>query len=524
MDIRKKIAIFITAGIFLLTGIYFIFSFNKEENDYSSADIEVISDLPENSENSDNGTADDNNIIKEDLTTIRVLLSNDGSYYQTDVRISCDTDFNIDADGEILKCDAGTEVDITKLFDEKKSDELVVTPASSDGKITVLSMEKDEGSPCYRGSIYMYAGDKGIYLVNELSLEEYLYAVVSSEMPSSYETEALKAQAVCARTYAIKKMSEDKFVEFNADIDDTTSTQVYNNIGETEESVEAVEETAGIIMTSEGEPIDAYFFSTSCGTTCRNDDVWDGSKLAYLNDKLEAYGTDSDSSEEALMVKNDGSSLMISEGVLTSEEIFKQFINNEIYFDAIESEASLYRWSVTYSKEQMENTIYNGIYELLCENSCDMKISGNSGEEPLASDIGSTEELKEFLGEIKKIEVNERGYSGIIQNMVIYASNAEVYVENQLTIRKLFNPSDTEIVNQTGNVYTGWTMLPSAYFYIESSTDGSYTIYGGGFGHGVGMSQNGANELAAHGFDYEEILMHYFDGVNLENLNKTGFN
>ena len=67
-------------------------------------------------------------------------------------------------------------------------------------------------------------------------------------------------------------------------------------------------------------------------------------------------------------------------------------------------------------------------------------------------------------------------------------------------------------------------MLPSAYFYIKKDEDGNYVLRGGGFGHGVGMSQNGANALAAAGYDYRAILTHYYNGVVIENLNQMGYN
>ena len=108
--------------------------------------------------------------------------------------------------------------------------------------------------------------EQGIVLVNELPLEEYLYAVVPSEMPASYPQEALKAQAVCARTYAYRYILRAGIPELGAHVDDTTAYQVYHNIEEHAASTTAVKETDGVLLTYEGEAAGNYYYSTSCGT------------------------------------------------------------------------------------------------------------------------------------------------------------------------------------------------------------------------------------------------------------------
>lgn len=81
------------------------------------------------------------------------------------------------------------------------------------------------------GELFVYPETKtGIWIVNEISMEEYLYGVVPGEMPESFEAEALKAQAVCARTYASRLVNEKKYEDFGADLDDTTDCQVYPSL------------------------------------------------------------------------------------------------------------------------------------------------------------------------------------------------------------------------------------------------------------------------------------------------------
>jgi stage II sporulation protein D len=117
---------------------------------------------------------------------------------------------------------------------------------------------------------------------------------------------------------------------------------------------------------------------------------------------------------------------------------------------------------------------------------------------------------------MENISVTKRGDSGIALDVTLHCSEVDITVTNQYFIRQLFSPELTTIATQEGSTLTGWTMLPSAYFYIEKNADNSYTLSGGGFGHGVGMSQNGANELAGEGYGYEEILQYYFQGIEVE--------
>lgn len=167
----------------------------------------------------------------------------------------------------------------------------VDSPALSEGSlligeqpegIQVLSIERYEGNPVYQGTLEIRREEDGLILVNSLSLEDYLTAVVPSEMPSSYAPEALKAQAVCARTYAKKQIQEESLSEYQADVDDSVNFQVYQNISPKETTTRAVLDTQGQVLCQNGELIEAYYFSTSAGATS-TDEVWGAEEAAsYL--------------------------------------------------------------------------------------------------------------------------------------------------------------------------------------------------------------------------------------------------
>ena len=119
--------------------------------------------------------------------------------------------------------------------------------------------------PQYKGRLFLYGEEDGILLVNELPLEQYLPAVVASEMPSDYPLQAQLAQAVCARTYAYHCMQSARKTDAVYDLDDSTSYQVYNNYPADAVSVGAVEATRGEMLACN----EVLYYSTSCGINGR---------------------------------------------------------------------------------------------------------------------------------------------------------------------------------------------------------------------------------------------------------------
>ena len=177
---------------------------------------------------------------------------------------------------------------------------------------------------------------EGYLLRNELSIEEYLYAVVPSEMPASYGLEALKAQAVCARSYACRNILQNGLSAYGAHVDDSTAFQVYNNIAEQEMSTKAVEETRGQIMVSGEEIVEAYYFSTSCGTTT-DAAVWNSKEeCSYIQGRF-VEGE-----------KGANTALFQSAEELKKEENFRAFITSRQEGD-FDFDFPWYRWSVWFS-------------------------------------------------------------------------------------------------------------------------------------------------------------------------------
>ena len=133
----------------------------------------------------------------------------------------------------------------------------------------------------YEGDFYIKKYKKGYILINELNIEDYLCYVLPSEMPVTFSLEALKAQAICARTFAYAQIKNGTYEKYGADLDDSTSFQVYNALGRHKNTDKAVKETEGIVVCSDEKLATCYYFSTSPGKT-EDMEVWQGKTPEYI--------------------------------------------------------------------------------------------------------------------------------------------------------------------------------------------------------------------------------------------------
>ena len=342
----------------------------------------------------------------------------------------------------------------------------------SEGKIKFLSMKRAYGYPEYSGEICIYAYEEGFLIRNDIDLEEYLYSVVSSEMPSSYPVEALKAQAVCARTYAMYQMEQAYYGEYGAHVDDTVNSQVYNNVAETESTIQAVNETKGQYAAYDNAPICAYFYSTSCGISSDANDVWigDGSSPVYLSGKFQGNGE--------------------KEMDFSDERAFGEFIKGD-QPDCFEKDEAWFRWNGFIEYKELTEHV---------ERNLDVWLKNS----PAAYRLSGTENT---VGTITQVKIENRSKGGVIKGMSLIGDKGALFVEGEYQIRKVLCPEGTKIILKDGSEKE-CSMLPSGYCIMENEEN--LCIFGGGYGHGVGMSQNGAKALAELGKNYEEILSFYY--------------
>ena len=425
------------------------------------------------------------------IEDIRVLLLSDaGGKYRDEVYLVSDGEVKVTCGGgEATNLAAGTVISVANYAVDENTT-LTISPTTDSSTIYLCDENGNKSTNGYFGSMELRKYAEGYTVVNTVEFETYLYAVVPSEMPSSYQTEALKAQAVCARSYAFRQLMKAELAAYGAHIDDSTSYQVYNKTAQTPESIAAVDATAGKVMTYQGEVVEAFYFSTSMGYT-DTAAVWnavDNPTYGYL--------------KKVSLLKNG------EERDLSSEEAFKEYIMNGC--EGYDSGIKFFRWSIIcdFSEETDAIKTYLGTkYSPESDNIC-----------YYGSDKISKKDSMDQFGKVKRIEVVERSKSGSILTLGIVFEKGYVTVKNEYNIRKVLGFGAVKATYADGSTNENITLFPSAVCTVEPLADGTYVMYGGGYGHGLGMSQNGANGLAKDGYNFEEILTYFYKDVLVEDM------
>ncbi|HET6514418.1 MAG TPA: SpoIID/LytB domain-containing protein [Thermodesulfovibrionales bacterium] len=282
-------------------------------------------------------------------------------------------------------------------------DEKIIRLGSRKGDLLMNGMH-------YTGNIEVWKGDKGLYIVNELLLEEYVESVVASEVGTNWEMEALKAQAVIARTYAAYRMNASGSSKYH--ITSSVLHQVYKGNNAQIQVAYAVKETAGEIITYDGKPIEAFYHSTSGGMTEDPKEVF-GKSFPYL---------------KPIETKCEQSPYWLWERKIPFQEIDKA-----------------------------------------------LNLTG-----------------------IKEISVTSLTTTGRVRDLSIESQSGRITMK-ATQFRKLL----------------GWSRLPSTDFHMTMNGD-SVIFEGKGYGHGVGLCQWSALQMAKDGKSYREILSYFYPGTEIQ--------
>ena len=559
--IHKK-TVLIIIGILLLLGISCVNSCSaaKQQNAKNGVyPAEGAKDEEaENTVSGGNALVQKAPVVYTGEETIRVLIQNSDyqGIFHKEVKLSCDTEWELHygLDGELTEKHAGGE---ELLLDGNSAwftecARIVLSPAEDGGKISLLSVNRSQGTPAYRGSMEIRKTGQGFVVINVLPVEEYLYGVVPSEMPVSYPMEALKAQAICARTYVYAHLESPGYGEYGAHVDDSIGYQVYNNTAEKEEAIQAVQETKGEVVRLNGELVDTYYYSTSCGFGA-DERVWnpgEEKKVSYLTAASISETTmqqDQNSAEIPGTGKQEEDSAEIPEtGYFTAQDMcrgdyFHEFLHNPPETD-FERQEPWYRWSITVESIDAES-LQKVLKErqeaepdrILVEKSGDKtepagsnagNAGGNAGNAGSnAENAGGNAETAgewEDIGRITDIRIGKRGDGGIAESLVIKGEKKTVTVLSQYNIRAVLCAGGVTAVRQDGSKVELKMLLPSAFFEIESVKEGEnmigYKLYGGGYGHGAGMSQNAARHMAEKGYTTADILLFFYRDCKIENV------
>lgn len=350
-----------------------------------------------------------------------------------------------------------------------------VEVVSDNGYVKIYNLKRAGKTAFYRGTLEITKApnkDNQFNVINILDLESYLRGVVPNEMPVRFGLEALKAQAILARNYAIKPREQNPH---NYDVCDSVACQVYFGANtEKELSDIAIKETADTVAMHEGELVLGLYSSTAGG---------------YTENYENAFSTNNSNGEKLFP----GAPLPYLKGVpdnkktpiLDNEDAAKKFYTSTP--EGFDNASPYFRWTKEWEQTELENILKKTLRAQSSAGFVNPKLIN-----------------EEDFGTLKEIKVSKRGVSGKAMCVEIVTDKRTYYLQKELPIRRTFQKSNIS--------------LPSANVIFEKTTEKDKTgkeitkiyAYGGGFGHGVGMSQYGAGEMAKQGYTYDEIIQHYF--------------
>jgi SpoIID/LytB domain protein len=366
-------------------------------------------------------------------------------------------------------------------------DELDVV--SGNNQVYMTADETDGTRRLYAGSLRLQPNAYDTYtLVNRVPVETYLRGVVPHEIGLGAPRPTIEAQAILARTYALRNLRRFAIDSYQLCAD--TQCQVYWGLsGAASESDEAIAATKGLVLTYEDELVDALYSSTTGGVTAPFSDVWNGPDRPYLQAVVDSV----------LNVWD------LSRYSLADEQNFRTFISKTEGFN--EEDWDVFRWRVESS---------------LSEIAVDLQEYLRNKQHPLAN-----------FNQVRSVEVKERSPAGRVQKVAIQTDLGLVELEKDEILRALYAPNSTlfylEPVYETPPpvarkppISVSQKTFPNLKQSPQPSparTLKSYVFIGGGLGHGVGMSQTGAYNLGKLGWSSDRILNFYYPGTQVQPLN-----
>lgn len=388
---------------------------------------------------------------------------------------------------------------------------------SVDSEITRLTCSSlGEKVRRYRGGMRIFwADDSSMSLINRVDLEDYICGVVANEMNYTWGVEALKTQAVASRGYAFSQLGSKN--KYDIDVDDTTSSQVYLGYdSERPQAVEAVRATEGECLIYGGEIVPLYYHASSGGSVDSSVDIWSGNK-GYLKQKVDVFSLGMGHENWNYLISADSVALAMQKngspvGIVSSIEILsrtpggrvkKMRINGSEKTTEISGSRFRYLLGSTKFKSTLfsfnintQKSIFGNNYSLVLnarDSATPSTATNTSNSAPKASGIRK-------LSDILNYEVSDN------PPYIVNANSEQEISNNEEDIKNMINLPD----------FSKYIDMPATEIAVFSN--GSLTIYGHGYGHGVGMSQVGVKKMADMGYDYKTILDFYYSGVGFKNI------
>ena len=357
------------------------------------------------------------------------------------------------------------------MFPDKLKGPVEIT--SNYGLLGVTGLKRAGKQALYHGAFELTPNSNGTFnLVNMIEVEDYLKGVVPNEMPVSFGLEALKAQSVAARNYVLSPRTKSSK---NYDVVDSVASQVYFGAN-TEKALsnQAVKETEGIVAIYDWDLILAQYSSTAGGYT-------ESYSNAFSDPKTKAFPS---SEKPYLKARAD----IIGQTPLNSEKAASEYYKSKP--DAYDIRSPYFRWEREWDAQELKKALETTLIS-----------QSTTGFVHPAFKKGDK------LDDLVELKVIRRGDSGKIIEMEVVTRSQKYKIYKELVVRRL--------LTKDGKA------LPSANVVFDNIQDENGNLisvhaYGGGFGHGVGMSQYGAGFMGSEmHLPYEKILQHYYTGITL---------
>lgn len=378
-----------------------------------------------------------------------------------------------------------------------QQDEVMFDTATD--RVEVTFNRDDHGNRLYAGTLTLQPNAYDTYtLVNHVPVETYLRGVVPHEIGVGAPQPTIEAQAVLARTYALRNLRRFAIDDYQLCAD--TQCQVYWGLSGTDPVTDrAITATRGQVLTYQNELVDALYSSTTGGVTAPFSSVWNGPDRPYLQAVVDSVNNIWDLSRQSL----------------ADEANFRAFISRRSGFN--EDGWDMFRWRIESS---------------LTEISGDLRSYLQNKQHPLAN-----------FTRVVDLKVLERSSGGRVQRLSVTTDRGEVILEKDEILRALYAPNSTlfyldpiyeqpqsqsppqkPIHLQPAQVNPGSNATPTPNPNPQatpSRTLKGFAFVGGGLGHGVGMSQTGAYHLGDLGWTNDRILSFYYPGTQLQLLNTS---
>lgn len=389
------------------------------------------------------------------------------------------------------------------LWENNFYDELLFEPNDTQSSFTLEDVtigvnfhwERKEAQT-FLGKLRLIVENNNICAINELSVETYLISVISSEMRATSSLELLKAHAVISRSWLLAQIERRKAENNNAvkqpslfktdeeivrwydredhkrfDVCADDHCQRYQGITKAANKhvVEAIEQTAGEILTSHGEICDARYSKCCGGAVEEFQYCWENIKKPYLQalpDTMPDTTPLPDLADEAV----------VHHWILSSPRAFcnttDQKVLSQVLNDFDQETTDFYRWTQTYSQAEVKQLL--------------------------------EEKLGVLFGDVIDLIPLERGKSGRIYRLKIVGKERTLIIGKELEIRRSLSKS---------HLYSSAFIVEKVD--IKDGVPQQFVIKGAGWGHGVGLCQIGAAMMGKQGYRYEEILLHYYKGAEI---------